>query len=126
MKKITSLLLVCVLLIGCVFTLASCVLSVGPITVISGDYKLDVAVAEYTLSFSPLGKLTVVEDPIIGNSNTYEGKYKVNNKTNEITLTWDGDAPLILPQGTSDFSSGENDDGVQCIEIGFTTFTAVG
>ncbi len=126
MKKFTSLLLVSVLLIGCVFTLASCVLSVGPITIISGEYEVDLAVAEYTLSFSPFGKLTVVEEPFIGNSNTYEGKYKVNSETKEITLTWDGDAPVILPQGTSDFSSGENDDGVQYVEIGFTTFKAVG
>ncbi len=125
MKKITTLLLVCVLLIGCVFTLASCVFSAGPITIISGEYEVDLALAEYEISFSPLGKITVVEDPIIGDSNTYEGKYKVNSETKEITLTWKGDAPteLVLPNGTESFSYGEKD-GAEYIQIGLITFKA--
>lgn len=123
MKKNTTLLLVCVLLVGCVFTLASCVFSAGPITIISGEYEAEIAVVEYNLSFSPLGKITLVSDtPIIGEK-TYEGKYKVNNKTQEITLTWEGDAPLLFDNGTYDFHSGD-DDGVNYIEIGLAKFTA--
>ena len=125
MKKIKSLLLVCVLLIGCVFTLASCVLSAGPVTVISGEYEADLALAEYKLTFSPFGKITVVEEPIIGDSTTYEGKYKVNSETKEITLTWKGDAPsaLVLPDGTASFSYGEKD-GTEYVQIGLVTFKA--
>ena len=124
MKKITTLLLVCVLLVGCVFTLASCVFSAGPITIISGEYEADLALAEYELSFSPLGKITVVEDPIIGDSKTHEGKYKVNSETKEITLTWEGDGPseLVLPNGTSSFGYGEKD-GVEYIEIKSIKYT---
>ena len=124
MKKITSLLLVCVLLIGCVFALASCVFSAGPITIISGDYKADLALAKYTLSFSPLGSVTVVEDPVLGSSNTYEGKYKVNSDTMEITLTWDGDGPseLVLPDGTADFDYGNNSES-EWIKIGLIEYT---
>lgn len=123
MKKITTLFLVCVLLVGCVFTLASCVFSAGPITIISGEYEADLALAEYELSFSPLGKVTVVEDSLIGEK-TYEGKYKVNSETKEITLTWEGDGPseLVLPNGTSSFGYGEKD-GVEYIEIKSIKYT---
>ena len=125
MKRIISTLLVCVLLLGCVFTLASCVFSAGPITIITGEYEADLALAEYELSFSPFGKITVVEDPIIGDSKTHEGKYKVNSETKEITLTWEGDGPseLVLPNGTSEFSYGEKD-GAEYIQIGLVTFKA--
>lgn len=124
MKKIFSSLLACVLLVGCVLTLASCVLSVGPITVISGDYEIDLAAVEYKMTFSPLGKVTVVADPIIGNSTTYEGKYKVNSETQEITLTFEDDAPLAFPNGTSGFSYGE-ENGVEYIKIGLVKLTKV-
>lgn len=124
MKKITSLLLVCVLLVGCVFTLASCVFSAGPITIISGKYEADLTLAEYTLEFSPFGGLTVVEDPIVGDANTYKGKYKVDLEEKEINITWDGDGPsaLVLPDGDSAFSYGEKD-GKEYIDIGLIRFT---
>lgn len=122
MKKITSLLLVCVLLVGCVFTLGSCVFSAGPITIITGEYEADLALAEYTLEFSPFGGLTVTEDPVIGNENVYKGKYKVNSETEKITLTWDGDAPVILPEETLSFSYGE-ENGVDYITIALVKFT---
>ena len=121
MKKI---LLACVLLIGCVFALASCVFSAGPITFISGEYEVDLELAEYTLEFSPFGGVTVTEDPIIGNENIYKGKYKVDTEENKINFTWDGDAPsaLVLPDGDSAFSYGEKN-GQEYITIGLIKFT---
>ena len=123
MKKITSLVLVCVLLAGCVFALSGCVLALGPMTFISGEYEADLAIAEYDVEFSPLGGITLTVDPIIGDTSVYEGKYKVNNDTKEITLTWDGDTPTLFDNGTIDFSSGE-EDGVEYVKLGAVKFTA--
>ena len=110
MKKILSSILVCMLLVGTVFSLAGCVLSLGSTAIISGTYEVDLALAEYTFEFSPIGKFTITEDPLIGDSKVYEGKYKVNTETNEITLTYEADAPLILGSGTYDFAYGKEND----------------
>ena len=123
MKKILSSLLACMLVIACILSLASCVLSAGPITMISGKYEGNLLVAECTYEFSPFGGVTLTVDPIIGNSATYEGKYKVNSDTKEITLTFDDDDADIY-EGTSDFSYGD-DEGVEYIEIGLVRYTAV-
>ncbi|MBE6635187.1 MAG: hypothetical protein E7617_03140 [Ruminococcaceae bacterium] len=123
MKKILSTVMVCALLVGCVFTFAGCVLSVGPMTFIYGEYEADLAIAEYDFEFSPLGGVTVTVDPIIGDNSVHEGKYKVNSETKEITLTWEGDAPALFDNGTIDFSSGE-EDGVEYIKLGAVKLTA--
>lgn len=125
MKKILSAVLACILLVGCVFSLAGCVLSVGPMTFISGKYNAEITlVGEYDFEFSPLGGVTVTFDPILGDSSVYEGKYKVNNETKEITLTWEGDAPALFDNGTIDFTSGE-EDGVEYVKLGSVKFTKV-
>ena len=121
MKKVLSTLLVCVLLAGCVFSLAGCVFSLGPMTMISGKYEGTALVADLTYEFSPFGGVTLTVDPIIGNSSTYEGKYKVNNETMEITFTFESDDADTY-EGTSDFSSGE-EDGVEYIKIGLLKYT---
>ena len=117
MKKILSSILVCVLLVGCMFSLAGCVVKLGSSALISGTYEADAAIAKYSFEFSPFGKVTVNVDPILGNSSTHEGKYKVNADTKEITLTFEGDAPLGFDNGTVDFSYGD-DEGVDYVEVG--------
>ena len=123
MKKITSLALLCVLLVGCVFTLASCVFAAGPITIISGEYEADYLAVEYNIEFSPFGGVTLETETILGSEKNYKGKYKVNNETQEITFTWEGDAPVAIPNGTSNFAYGE-ENGVEYIRIGLITLNA--
>ena len=72
MKKIVSTLLVCVMLVGMIFTLASCGKS------LFGKYEADLAVSEYTYEFGAFGKVTLNIDPIIGDDSVYEGKYEIN------------------------------------------------
>jgi hypothetical protein len=119
MKKIFSTLLACVLAVGCIFSLASCVLAVGPITMISGAYEADIAIAEVEYEFSPLGKVVLTVDPILGDDKVYEGKYKVED--GEITLTFEDDDAAIY-EGTFDFSEGE-EDGKQYIKMGIVKYT---
>ena len=121
MKKLLSTLIVCVLLVGCVFSLAGCVLSLGPMTFISGTYEVDLAVTEVSYEFSPIGKVVLTVDPIIGDDIVSEGKYKVNTDTNEITLTFENDKAEEY-SGTFAFSSGE-EDGVEYIKIGIVKYT---
>ena len=117
MKKTLSKLLVCVLLLGCIFSLAGCVTSVGPITVVTGKYKVDILLAEVTYDFGAFGGVTVIVDPIAGDSYSFDGKYKVDNSTDphEITFTFE-DSEAKEYSGTFSFSSGK-EDGVKYVEI---------
>ena len=122
MKKTLSKLLVCVLLLGCVFSLASCVVSVGPMTVVSGKYEADLVLGEVTYDFGMFGGVTVTVDPIVGDSISFEGKYKVDNSTDphEITFTFE-DSEAEEYQGTFAFSTGE-EDGVKYVKIGLVKY----
>ena len=123
MKKILSATLSTLLIIGCILSLASCVLSVGPMTLISGKYKGNILVADATYEFSPLGSVTLTVDPILGTSSTYEGKYKVNEDTEEITFTFDSEDADAY-EGTFDFTEGE-ESGVKYVKIGLVKYTEV-
>ena len=124
MKKLLSTILACVLLLGCVFTLAGCVVSVGPMTMISGTYELDAVVAGAKYDFGAFGKVTVTVE-LLGAATSFEGKYKVNNKQdpNEITFTFE-DEDAKEYSGTFDFASGE-EDGVKYIKIGLLKYNEV-
>ena len=115
MKKLLSTVLVCVLLLGCVFTLAGCVVSVGPMTMISGKYEADAIVAGATYEFGMLGKVTVTAK-VLGISTSFEGKYKVDNEADQITFTFEDDDATEY-SGTFSFTSGE-EDGVNYVKIG--------
>ena len=117
MKKIISTILVCVLLLGCVMSLASC----GKM--FSGTYKAELLVADVTYDFQFGGKVTLTYDPIIGDTVTYEGKYDINNETNEITFVFENEDAKSY-NGTSDFTQGE-EDGVKYIKIGGVKYTEV-
>lgn len=116
MKKILSMLLVCVLLVGTLFALTSCG---GP----SGKYQDALKVT--TLEFSG-SKVTITIDNIIGNDTVLEGKYDITeddegNKT--ITFTFESeddeadawDAPMSYSEG--------EEDGKQYIKIGIVKYT---
>lgn len=122
MKKALSTILVCVLLVGCVFSLASCVFSAGPITMISGTYELDAVVGGVSYEFGAFGKVTVTAK-VLGVSTSFEGEYKVDNKADEITFTFE-DSDASEYSGTVDFSSGE-EDGVKYIRLGGIKYNEV-
>jgi hypothetical protein len=117
MKKIISTILVCVLLLGCVMSLASC----GKM--FSGKYEANLVAAKVTYDFKFGGKVILTVDPILGNSSTFEGKYEINDETNEITFVFEAEDAESY-SGTSDFSQGE-EDGVKYIKIGLVKYTEV-
>lgn len=124
MKKLLSTILVCVLLVGCVFTLAGCVLSVGPMTMITGKYEADAVVGGLTYEFGAFGKVTVTAK-LLGMSTSFEGKYKVDNKTDphQITFTFENEDAKEYA-GTVSFSSGKEGD-VKFVKIGGVKYNEV-
>ena len=111
MKRIVSLVLVCVLLVGSIFSLASC----GKM--LTGKYEADLLVSEVTYEFGLFGKVTMTVDPIIGDNTVEEGKYEFNKDGTEITLTFGEEST------TCEFSSGE-EDGVKYIKLDGIKYTA--
>lgn len=120
MKKTLSTLLVCVLLLGCVFSLAGCVCSLGSMTMITGKYEANLVAAEVVYDFGAFGGVTVTVDPIIGNSISFEGKYKVDKDADEITFTFE-DEDAEEYSGTFQFATGE-EDGVKYVEVGYVKY----
>ena len=115
MKKIISTILVCVLLIGTMFTLASCS------NILVGEYSyeaevLGVDLEERTYEFGFLGNVTLTVDPPIGEDKVYEGKYKLNDAGDEITLTFENEEAEEY-SGTFKFAKGE-EKGVKYVKIG--------
>ena len=96
MKKIVSTILVCVLLVSSLLTLASCGKS------LSGEYKAEIdagfASISTTYEFSAFGKVTKTENNL-GKETVTEGKYKINEEGDKITLTFDDESE------TYDFAS---------------------
>ena len=87
MKRIISLLLVCVLLVGSVFALASCS------KMLSGKYELDAAVASKTYEFS--GNKVTITYEVLGFEKSLEGTYKIaadEEGKETITFTFAADA----------------------------------
>lgn len=104
MKKILSVFLACVLLVGCICTLASCGKS------LSGAYEADLAVVEVTYDFKASGKVVLTLEPIIGNEMSFEGTYEFNDDGDKITIAFDGeDEDAEKYAGTMSFAEGEED-----------------
>ncbi len=114
MKKIVSALLVCVLLVGCVFALASCGKT------LSGEYK-EVVTGNIVYKFSG-SKYTMTVDNIIGDDTVVEGTYEINEDDGKITFTTEVDGEK--KSTTENFSSGE-EDGVKYIKIGIAKYNKV-
>ena len=119
MKKVISMTLVCVLLLGCVFALASCGKT------ISGTYEL--ALSEdnkTTYEFSGRKVTKTVTAGLLGytKTETVEGKYEINEVEDgkfEITFTWDVEGEETIETAT--FAEGE-ENGVKYIKLGAFTF----
>ena len=114
MKRIISALLVCVLLVGVVFALASCGKT------LSGEYVESIT-KNVTYKFSG-SKYTCTVDNLIGDDTVTEGKYSIDEDKGEITFTYEEGGEEKTR--TENFSSGE-EDGVKYIKIGGTKFTKV-
>ena len=112
MKRIISTLLVCVLLLGCVLTLASCGKK------LSGTYasKVEAAGQSAELSFTFKGKNVVIETKftVLGQVETksQEATYSIDG--DEITFTYEEDGEEKVE--TMTFEQGEKD-GVKYIKI---------
>ena len=120
MKKIISLVLTCVLLIGCVFTLASCS------TMLMGKYEAEVEIlgqsASTTYEFTPFTFKQITKTKILGNidTETEEGTYKiVENEDGEFEITLDFEDEDVKDI-TATFEQGEG-----YIKIGLITYEAV-
>ena len=113
MKKIISTVLVCVLLLGCVLTLASCS------KMLMGTYEMKITDGnKTTLEFTPFKVTSTVT--VLGESKSTEGKYKIAENDEgklEITFTWEGEEDVE----TLSFSQGE-EDGKKYIRIGLITY----
>ena len=111
MKKIISAILVCILIVGSAFTLASCSKS------LSGTYKDDLT-GNVSYEFGMFGKVTKTVDNVIGDDTVTEGKYKINDAETEITFTF-GDKTE-----TYDFTYGTDKDK-EYIKLGLFTYSKV-
>ncbi len=125
MKKIISTLLVCVLLVGCVFTLASC-------GMVSGKYEAEIMGVKTSYTFS-LNKVTYeTKATVLGvvTSTTMEGTYKIEENDDgdsEITFTWtskNGEELDEAETATFAFSDVVKDD-VKYVKIGLVEYKKV-
>lgn len=116
MKRIISLTLVCVMLLGCVFALASCGKT------LSGKYSVGGDIAGTSYEFS--GKNVTVTYTLLGFEKNSEGTYEIGEDEEGnaiITFTFeDKDAEKYT--GEFSFSEGE-EDGVEYIKIGGVKYT---
>ena len=116
MKKTLSAILVCVMLLGCVFTLASC--GNKP----SGKYqaKLEILGQRTTTTYDfKMNKVIVtVETEVLGNINTEttEYKYKVNKK-DDGTLTIDLTGEVEGEEKTNTYTYEKGDDYIKIAGI---------
>ena len=111
MKKIISMTLVCMLLIGCVLTLASCGKT------LSGKYSVGSGVAGTTYDFS--GKNVTITFYLFGTETTAEGTYEITIDENDkeiITFTFENEDAEDY-NGEFSFVEG-TEGGVDYIKIG--------
>ena len=120
MKKIISLALVCILLMGTMLTLASC----G--TFLHGTYESGTTKATFSGK-----KVTVVDEvTVLGTviSKTYEAEYKISeddegNKTIVFTYADGADKHLVF-SGEKTFAEGK-ENGKKYVRIGILTYEKV-
>ncbi len=123
MKKVISTLLVCVLLVGTLFTLVSCGKTV------SGTYECVITDSNrISYEFGLFGKVTrTTTTGALGftKDTVEEGKYVINEKGDnefEIVFTWETEEGKDTE--TQPFSEGE-ENGVKYISIGILKFEKV-
>ena len=125
MKKIISTVLVCVFLLGCVFTLASCS------KLLFGSYEtgLDAVVASgnVTYDFKVFKYTKTTTNELLGKTSTTveEGTFKITEVEEgklEITFTYEVDGEKKTE--TLPFVTGE-ENGVKYVELGLVKYTEV-
>lgn len=104
MKRIISMFVVCLLLVGCAFAFTAC----G--AMISGEYKDALSVTTYKFSFN---KVTITIDNIIGEDTVIEGKYSIEKDEDgdrNITFTFEStEEDAKNYSGTFAFKEGEEE-----------------
>lgn len=121
MKKTVSAILVFVLVIGSLFTLASC-------NKLSGKYRN--SSSGTTIEFSSKKVVITQGEGSFGInvSKTYEAEYTIDeNEDGERTITFtysEGESQHPLLKGTKSFSEGE-EEGVKYVKIGILQYTKV-
>ena len=124
MKKITSLILVCVMLVGCVFAFASCAMRFGKY-----ESELNIGIASYkvTLEFSFNNIKVTQKAKALGSSDTnvYEGSFNITGEGEdmEISFEFEEDCP-VFSADSYEFEEGEDDDG-KFVRIGVTKYYEV-
>ena len=104
MKKFISIALLCVLLVGCMFTLASCGKK------LSGTYKIDALVASSSYEFK--GSKVIITAEALGAQKSFEGKYKIteNDKDETVIVFTFEDSDAQKYSGEFPFTSGKEGD----------------
>ena len=114
MKKTISAVLVCVLLLGCVFALTSCAKT------LSGTYKRDGLIVDTTYEFK--GNEVTIINGMGSLSHTTKATYVIEEKddgTMTITFTYsEGETPDEDLKGTKSFEEGKKENGDKFIKIG--------
>ena len=123
MKKIISTLLVCVLLLGCVMSFASCS------NLLIGKYEAEVdavvAGGKVTYEFAAIKYTKTTTTEVLGFEKTTveEGKFKIaENDEGELTITFTYEADGEEKTETASFTQGE-ENGVKYIKIGLVKYT---
>ena len=115
MKKIVSLVLVSVMLVGMLFALTACGKT------LSGTYTDALSVTSYSFSGK---KVTITVDNIIGEDTVIEGVYEITEEEDGkfITFTFEGEEDGDDYEGKFAFSEG-TEDGEDYIKIGIFKYT---
>ena len=116
MKKTLSAILVCVFLVGVLFTLTSC-------AQLSGSYEFNAGALVTTYKFSG-SSVTITLSPIYGEDTVLSGKYEIVEKedgTNSITFTFDNEQEEAEDyEGTFSFSKAEDGSYIKIAGLKFT------
>ena len=120
MKKTFSVLIVCMVVLSCVFAFAACGKS------LSGTYEADLALVELRYEFGAFGKVTLTVEPFVGESAVIEGKYEFT-ADNEITFTFESEENADEAEeysGVVSFAEGE-EEGVKYIKLDGVKYTKI-
>ena len=119
MKKLTSAILVCILLLSCVLVLASCSKT------LSGKYEAD-AFGIAGASYEFRGNKVVMTAEIFGFEKDFEGTYEIkdNDEGKTVIVFTFGDEDVAKYEGEFDFAQG-TEDGKSYIKIGGVQYKKV-
>ena len=125
MKRIISTILLCVLLLGCVMSFASC----GKLLMGKYEAELDAGIAgsktTYEFSVFKYTKTTVTQVLGVDNTTVQEGSFKITeNDEGEPIISFTYEVDGVEEISNLSFAQGE-ENGVKYIKIGGVTFNKV-